>query len=542
MTDQNYDVIIVGAGIAGLTAAYELKKRSPNAKLLVLEAKNRVGGRTSTINMKTANGMDQWDIGGQWVGRTQRHLLDLLKELNIEIYPQYTTGKKLARIGSDKIRYYTGSLPIKDLLTFQYGILEMLDFARFMHIMESMSKELDPILFFNHPKAKQWDSVTVEHFARSITWTRTVRDAIDAMCFVAMGIHSNRISLLYLLVYGRRAGSVTDFLEATGNGAQGFRIKGGSQQICDILREAVGDGSVLLEHPVEKVIYGQSMAEVITKNNKQFRAKKIIMAIPSQQAGHICFNPPLPESKRQLLASFPMANLIKFVVTYSDTFWRRNGFSGEIVARGDSVDDNPLTRPILCTFDATTSHGSPAILGFLSLAWCNKSETERRDAVIVDLARYLGQDACQYVDYVDKNWSEEPYTGGCPVGIIPPGMMHHYETSCSSIIGAIHWAGTETASEWCGYMSGAVQSGLRAAHEVLFDIEPSSVRTEHIKNTMLDPDFRKIKQLGQNNKRFSGFNSWPTLILFGGGLVACFYFVKKSNFQSPIKFKFISSF
>lgn len=553
MTDKVVDVIIIGAGIAGLTAAYELKKRSNNLKILVLEAKNRVGGRTCTITLRSSKGTDQWDIGGQWVGLTQLQVLDLLKELKIEIYPQYTAGKKLAQIGSEKIRYYTGTLPIKDFLTFQYSPLELLDFAIFMTKMEKMAKQLNPNDIFDHPSASEWDSFTVDHFARTNTRTSTVREAIDAMCFIALGIHSDRISLLYLLLYGRRAGSVTDFLEATGNGAQGFRIKGGSQQISEILTDKIGYDNVLVDHPVEKIVYGESWAEVHVKNNNQqvFRSKKVILAIPPQQAGYISYDPLLPGPKRQLLGSFPPANLIKFVVTYPEAFWRTKGFSGEIVARGDAVTDNSLSRPVICTFDATTSHNSPAILGFLSLAWCDKPETERRDAALKDLARFLGPEALTYVDYVDKDWSEEPYNGGCPVGILPPGMMRTYEEACAVPVGCLHWAGTETAQEWCGYMSGAVQSGLRTAHEVLFDLNPSAVQASHLSNTALDPDYRKAKLRSslkrQKNRAkngwFSGCSCVSWVLLGAAGVITYLYFAKRStSFDSPVKAKFIYSF
>ncbi|KAI1697563.1 NAD(P)-binding rossmann-like domain-containing protein [Ditylenchus destructor] len=109
------DVLVVGAGISGLVAAREISKLSKDLRVLVLEAKSRVGGRTLSVDLKVHNkngpAVAKFDIGGQWVGLTQTHILDLIKELGLDIYPQYAEGKKLAQLGKTKIRSYSSSLP-----------------------------------------------------------------------------------------------------------------------------------------------------------------------------------------------------------------------------------------------------------------------------------------------------------------------------------------------------------------------------------------------------------------------------------------------
>ncbi|KAF8386791.1 hypothetical protein PRIPAC_75933 [Pristionchus pacificus] len=87
---EQFDVIVVGAGLAGLTTARELLKKEHGLKVLVLEGKDRVGGRTLTVDVKTGDGTtDKFDLGGQWVGRTQKEIFSLLEELNIDIYEQH---------------------------------------------------------------------------------------------------------------------------------------------------------------------------------------------------------------------------------------------------------------------------------------------------------------------------------------------------------------------------------------------------------------------------------------------------------------------
>lgn len=89
-----YDVIIVGAGVSGATAAYTLKKKCPTLKVLVIEAKDRTGGRTETIelNCSTPGKKVKLDAGGQWVTDTQEIITQLLDELDIKTYTQFDTG------------------------------------------------------------------------------------------------------------------------------------------------------------------------------------------------------------------------------------------------------------------------------------------------------------------------------------------------------------------------------------------------------------------------------------------------------------------
>ncbi len=111
-------------------------------------------------------------------------------------------------------------------------------------------------------------------------------------------------------------------------------------------------------------------------------------------------------------------------------------------------------HPVLVTYDATSHNGNAAIVGFVSSAWSNKSEATRRDAVLRDLARYFGPEALHYVDYVDKKWSEEPFTGGCPCATLPTGNMENYMTireptgrySLRRKINVKSWQGSERQS------------------------------------------------------------------------------------------------
>ncbi|HVB27975.1 MAG TPA: FAD-dependent oxidoreductase, partial [Mycobacteriales bacterium] len=153
-------------------------------------------------------------------------------------------------------------------------------------------------------------------------------------------------------------------------------------------------------------------------------------------------------------------------------FWRSAGLAGQ--ATSD-------TGPVKITFDNTphpddgTPEASPGVLlGFIEGAdgryWGTKSPQQRYQAVIESFARYFGSAALHPVGgmrgYVEKLWAQEEFTGGCYGGIFPPGVWSSFGAALREPVGDIHWAGTETATIWNGYMDGAVQSGERAADEV----------------------------------------------------------------------------
>jgi monoamine oxidase len=122
--------------------------------------------------------------------------------------------------------------------------------------------------------------------------------------------------------------------------------------------------------------------------------------------------------------------------------------------------------------DNTSADGEhPALLAFSVGAAARRlgamAPEDRRRAVLDRLVAAFGSRAAEPSAFVEKDWSADPWTRGCPTGIMPPGVMSVFGPALRAPVGPIHWAGTETATEWTGYMDGAVQSGERAAAEVL---------------------------------------------------------------------------
>jgi monoamine oxidase len=158
-----------------------------------------------------------------------------------------------------------------------------------------------------------------------------------------------------------------------------------------------------------------------------------------------------------------MATTIKAHCVYDHPFWREDGLSGQVTSSGEMVQ---------FTFDNSPESGTPGVLvafieGDAGRQWGRATAADRRQAVLACLAKYFGPRAAEPREYLERAWQDEEYTRGCYGGLMPPGAWTSYGAALREPIGRIHWAGTETAAVWSGYIDGAVRSGERAALEVL---------------------------------------------------------------------------
>ncbi|TRY65436.1 hypothetical protein DNTS_008767, partial [Danionella cerebrum] len=469
---EEFDVVVVGAGLAGLSAARRLQKKNPDVNVLVLEARDRVGGRTVTEDLPAANGVEQWDMGGQWVSSSQSHVMELIEEFGLEVYTQYTDGLKVHHVGGPdaKIKLFNSSIP-------NFSPLVLLDFLQFLRKIDKLTDSVsidDPM---STPNAELYDGMTLHTFMEKHIWTRELKEEMNVCSRIVFGLESAQVSFLFFLLYAATAGGTLRLLETTPGAAQEFRVKGGTHQLSLKLVEQIGAERVRLGAPVKSICQESENIKVKTSTGT-VSCKAVIVACPSHLAGQIQYKPPLPSERQRLIQSMPSGHMLKFIVTYPTAFWRNKGYSGEIVVRPSE------TCPLSVTFDATSPKGNPALVGFICALqahdWCDRKFEERRDGVIGSLAKYLGPEASTYIHYAEKDWGKEEYSGGCPVNVMTPGMLTFHHPSLRKPCGRIYWAGTETATEWCGYISGAIQSGQRAAMEVLAEMCPSSLSVEEL--------------------------------------------------------------
>ncbi|XP_062870463.1 probable flavin-containing monoamine oxidase A [Trichomycterus rosablanca] len=472
------DVVVVGAGLSGLSAARYLKQRNTQLSVVVLEAKGRVGGRTLTQQLPAAHGTDTWDMGGQWVGSSQTHVMELIKELSLEVYPQFTEGKKVHSVGgaNAKISTYTSSIP-------SYSPLVLLDFAQFLWKVQRLCKSVCVEEPMRTPNAQQLDSMTLQSYMDKNIWTAQLKEELGLSSRSVFGMEPSQLSFLYFLMYSAAAGGVLKLLETSPGSAQEFRVKGGTQQLSERIAEQLGEDSVRLGSAVTTIWQSEDNVEVKTATGK-ITCKAVIITCPPHMAAQIEYHPALPVKRQRLTQYMPVGHMTKFIITYPTAFWKEKGFSGEIVAHPSKL------CPFGVTFDASSPRGSPALVGFVAgvqaCYWSSREFEERRDAVVSSLVRFLGPEASSYIHYEEKDWSKEEYSGGCPVNVMVPGMLTYYHPGLRKPCDRIYWAGTETATQWCGYLSGAIQAGQRAALEVLADVSPAVLSRKELSTARAD--------------------------------------------------------
>lgn len=442
------DVIVVGAGLAGLTAARELVSEGVN--VTVLEARDRVGGRILNHDMGDGKIVE---IGGQWIGPGQDRMYQLAKELGIETFPTYDTGDSIATIDGKKYRF-SGDLP-------RLNPAVLADFAQGFLRLERAAKGINLAEPWKTPNGKRLDSQTLESWIRRNLVTRRGRDLLRLFIGAVFATEPSSLSLLYSLLY-IKSGASLDTLIRTSRGAQQDRLIGGSQLLAIRIAEQLPD-VIQLESPVSKIEQTDDGVIVLGPRGSAM-ARRAIVAIPPTLAGRIEYDPPLPADRDQLTQRMPQGSVVKVHAFYDEPFWRRDGLSGQAGDPG---------LPVGFTFDNSPPDGSPGILvGFLegksARAFGRISDPERRrNLVLRCFENYFGPRAAQPRDYIEMDWSAERWTRGCYGGHMPPGVLTQYGRSLRAPIGRIHWAGTETAVSWTGYMDGALESGERAASEVL---------------------------------------------------------------------------
>ncbi len=444
------DVVVVGAGIAGLVAARELAKAGKS--VLVLEANNRVGGRAYAE--KIGNGT--LDLGGQWIGAAHTKIRQLAGELGLEIFPTYVEGQKYLDIDGS-VSTYKGKIP-------RISPLALIDIQRAMWKLQRLQKKVPCDRPYEAIDAAKWDGSTLESFTRKQFFSNKAGKALDPAIRTVFGCETSELSMLFFLFYCNSSGGLEALIEAEG-GAQQDRIDGGMQLIPELIAKDLGE-RVVLSSPAIAVEQTDNGVSVKTKEN-DYRADRAILAIPPPVTTRIEFTPQLPSSRRQLAQKMAMGAAIKFNLTYSSPFWRDSGFTGEIVSN---------EGPVSVTYDNTTNDGrQAALVGFIvgkhAHEWSGRNQGERREAVLAHLERYLGPQVRSFEEYADKDWSEEDWIGGAPVGYMPPGAISLVRDQIGMPTGRVHWAGTETATEFCGYLEGAVRSGERAAGEVTAALE-----------------------------------------------------------------------
>ena len=452
--DRECEAVVVGAGFAGLPAARHLARAGVD--VVVVEARDRVGGRSWTDVSATGCTVDR---GGQWIGPTQYHLQALADELGVATFPTHTAGEAVE--WRDGARHtYAGLVPTSDPGAAAEAVEAILD-------LDLAAQEVPRHAPWEAPDAALLDGQTLGTWLGTHVRSPAARHLLSVAVRAVFGAEPGELSLLFALFYLHAGGGLSALVRTTG-GAQERRFAGGSQQLAVAMAGELGE-RVVLGAPVAEVAHGPDGVTVTARRRGpdgprawRVRARRAVVAMPPGLSARLRWCPPLPALRDQLAARMPMGAVTKVHALYERPFWRDEGLNGQLVS-----DEGALCS----TFDDSPADGAHgAIVGFVAGDACRRLErsgpASRRAAVLGDLGRAFGPRAAEPIDLVEQHWPAEAYSRGGPVAIGVPGSLGVLGPALREPVGPVHWAGTETATEWCGYLDGALSSGARAAAEV----------------------------------------------------------------------------
>jgi monoamine oxidase len=445
------NVVVVGAGLAGLAAARRLA--ALGHEVTVLEARERVGGRTEGLALDDGTPLE---LGGQWLGEGHTRMYELVEELGLSTFRTWNDeGSLLLHLLGKRTMMKPGKDAVPRISPFALA-----DLAQGLLRFGRLASRTDLERPWLTPGAEVLDGQTWETWIRRNLRTRAGRAYFHLACEAVWAAEASDISLLHALFYAHSNADLATLLSVD-RGAQQDRVTGGSVRVAEAMAAALG-GRVVLGCPVRQVSQDGGEVRVTGRDGSEYRGDAAIVTLPPTLAGRLEYDPPLPSWRDQLTQRMPAGSVIKAFAVYAEPFWRRDGLNGQ--AASD-------VGPVKVTFDNSPPAARPGVLmGFLegreARSWARRSEAERRDAVIGSFVRYFGPAAARPEQYVERDWMAQEFTRGCYGAHFAPGVWTSYGQAWRAPAGRIHWAGAECAPRWNGYMEGAVRSGEAAAAAV----------------------------------------------------------------------------
>ncbi len=442
------DVVVVGAGIAGLSAGTRLAEHGLDVH--VLEARDRVGGRVFNIEF---DGQPN-ELGGQWIAPYQSAAHAMLEDLGIDLFDSYRDGEHVFIGAGGRAQRFEGDAePLSGDSARAYDeAVERLD---------KLAAMLDPEAPWDHPDAAEWDAVPFEQWLRTDVRDDLARDLLRA--FLAGGFMTKpatSFSLLSGLATVAGAGSVANLFEP--DLCLHSRVVGGSQVIPMRLAERLGHDRVHFGAPARGCRYIDDHVTV-EADGVTVEARHAIFAVPPNLTARIAWDPPLPPWRMRLEQDISQGSVLKVLAVYDEPFWRADGLSGQAFAPYEFVRE---------LYDNTPPAGAPGVLcTFVAGERCEDAERldpqARRGAILEGMAAFEGPKALQPVDYVELNWSAEEWTRGAYAATFAVGGLSRFGPDLRRPIGPIHWASSDLAGVGHMHMEGAIRSGQAAADAVL---------------------------------------------------------------------------
>lgn len=442
------DVVIVGAGATGLTAAKALMHAGKS--VIVLEARDRIGGRLWTDSIDG----QMFEIGGQWVSPDQTALIETLEELGLETYARYRDGESVYVSRDGQARRYTGDI-------FPAGEDTEGEIARLISTLDALVDELDLAAPWAHPRAAELDRISY------LAWLESQSTDAEAIDNIAMYVAdamltkpAHSFSLLQALLMAASAGSFSNLVDA--DFILDKRVVGGLQQVPLLLASELGEGVVRLSQPVREIRWDATGVTVIS-DELSVTAQHVVVAVPPNLYDRIDYVPALPRLRQQMQQHSSLGLVVKVHATYETPFWRAAGLSGTAFSPYQLVHE---------AYD-NTNHGETrgTLVGFVSGEKADEllalSAEERRRRILESFAVFYGDQAIEPVVYYESDWASEEWTRGAYAASFDLGGLSRYGALQLEPVGPIQFGSSDLASEGYQHVDGAIRVGRRMAATIV---------------------------------------------------------------------------
>ena len=453
-TPSDVDVVVVGAGLSGLTAARQLRKEG--LKVHILEARARTGGRMIRQTTRTGAVID---LGGQWGGETHHRFEALVNELGIERFPSYYDGQGVLVWDGQRVVADMAKKPSNSVLLFegdqiQQPAEQVAKAKAAMQAFREIAQSVDPARPWTAPNAAELDRTTIRSWCEKNSDSRLSDFELEWLSVAggSGGFDPWDASILHL--------AWTQSVAPQDEAPESWLLKGAAGQVAERLTTELKP-FLSLNAPVHGIEQNDSGVTISYGQSKSIKAKAAIVAIPPPLRQRITFTPDLPAETRSFLQRSPMGSMIKVFAIYKNAFWRQQNLNGFGVGNLKTLE---------LTADSSLPSGTPGILASFvtasaAVAFQQTSDSEQRRAVLDDLIAYWGPEAGEPEELIIQNWNQEAWSTGAFTSFVTPGAWTTYGQGWQQSHGRVHWAGTEASSRWPGYFEGAVEAGIQASNK-----------------------------------------------------------------------------
>lgn len=241
----------------------------------------------------------------------------------------------------------------------------------------------------------------------------------------------------------------------------------GTQSVANGIADLIGHSKIYLSSPVSSIEDKKTHTIVSTTTGKQFKAKKVIVSLPSTMLKELNFTPALPAAVQEVTNNTKLGHYNKAIVFYEKPWWRDLGYNGFMMS---------FKGPACVVRD--TSIDEAGIFGFTCFVngkegekWSKLRPHERRKVILDQLAEAygVGPDSIAHkpVEFFDQIWKHETYSRGALAPVTKIGHLTKFADVYGKPVGNVHFVGTEYSSNWKGYLEGALTSGESGAKEVI---------------------------------------------------------------------------